>query len=461
VNNLDCYRKKISADANLTDQDGKSIMVDCSVTLPLLFGQPAEVRVGIPNDAMPIPNLKTPWQIKTLQGTEIITLEDVHYRSLTTDTLLKRKLGSTPVGLSHIKSLTIEMAFKSSDYSFSIYISDTEDFRTLSLEEGLNGISQIAMFSHPTLGEIILQKYSVESAMLSGNGSLKLHGYRLEVECCRPNTNPEAIINSIQPLLDILSFVSRQRVLVLGWEYQAESEYIRHWKYPLNAIQTSYSLYEPRFYLMSRKVDELEKMINIGLSNYYGLEGSEQDMVHKLSFNLCSSLQRRDDAKYMALFTALESYAKKLSLRLELDETRLKSIQLIKEAARPHQKVDPEVYKMLMSLTSDIKKTSAADSIDNFLSKYRVFKEDLWSIRGTNGLLNIRNHLAHEGNHNVDHQGLAVATLHLTILIERVILGILNLKLESSVQWELRQEPWLNLEYANRLKNLIIPNLKS
>ncbi|MBE4594484.1 hypothetical protein BOO24_19315 [Vibrio navarrensis] len=353
------------------------------------------------------------------------------------------------------------MAFKSSDYSFSIYISDTEYFRTLSLEEGLNGISQIAMFSHPTLGEIILQKYSVESAMLSGNGSLKLHGYRLEVECCRPNTNPEAIINSIQPLLDILSFVSRQRVLVLGWEYQAESEYIRHWKYPLNAIQTSYSLYEPRFYLMSRKVDELEKMINIGLSNYYGLEGSEQDMVHKLSFNLCSSLQRRDDAKYMALFTALESYAKKLSLRLELDETRLKSIQLIKEAARPHQKVDPEVYKMLMSLTSDIKKTSAADSIDNFLSKYRVFKEDLWSIRGTNGLLNIRNHLAHEGNHNVDHQGLAVATLHLTILIERVILGILNLKLESSVQWELRQEPWLNLEYANRLKNLIIPNLKS
>ena len=113
---------------------------------------------------------------------------------------------------------------------------------------------------------------------------------------------------------------------------------------------------------------------------------------------------------------------------------------------------------MLMNLTSDIKKTSAADSIDNFLSKHRVFKEDLWSIRGKSGLLNIRNHLAHEGNHNVDHQGLAVATLHLTILIERVILGVLNFKLESSVQWELIQEPWLNLEYANRLKNLIILN---
>lgn len=457
MNNLDCYRKKISADANLTDQDGKSIMVDCSVTLPLLFGQPAKVRVGIPNEAMPIPNLKTPWQIKTLQGTEIITLEDVHYRSLTTDTLLKRKLGSTPVGLSHIKSLTIEKAFKSSAYSFSIYISDTEYFNTLPLEDGLNGISQIAMFSHPTLGEIVLQKYSIESAMLNDSGSLKLHGYRLEVECYRPNTSPESIIDTIQPLLDILSFVSRQRVLVLGWEHQTESEYIRHWKYPLNAIQTNYALYEPRSYLVSRKVDELEKMINKGLSNYYGLSDSEQHMVYELSFALCSSVQRRDDAKFMALFTALESYAKKLSLTLELDETRSKSIQLIKEAAKPHQKLDHEVYQMLMSLTSDIKKTSAADSIDNFLSKHRVFKENLWSIRGKSGLLNIRNHLAHEGNHNVDHQGLAVATLHLTILIERVILGALNLKLESSVQRELRQEPWLNLEYANRLKNLIIP----
>lgn len=448
MNNLDCYRQKISADATLTDQDGESIMVDCSVTLPLLFGQPAEIRVGIPNEAMPIPNLKTPWQIETLQGAEIITLENVHYRSLTTDTLFKKKLGSTPVDLSHIKSLTIKMACKSSDYSFSIYISDTEYFNTLYLEESQNGISQIAKFSHSTLGKIVLQKYSIESVMLNGSGSLKLHGYRLEIEYCRPIIDPESIINLIQPLLDILSFVSRQRVLVLGWEYQTESDYIKHLKYPLEAIKTNYSLYKPTSYLVSSKIDELENMINIGLDNYDNLEDSEQDMVHKLSFDLCSSLQRRDDAKYMALFTTLESYAKKLSLRLEPDETRLQSIQLIKEAAKPHQNVNQEVYQMLMNLTSDIKKTSAAESIDNFLSKYRVLKDDLWSIRGKNGLLNIRNHLAHEGSYNVDHQGVAVATLHLTILIERVILQVLNLKLESSIQCELRQEPWLNLEYV-------------
>ncbi|WP_237665742.1 hypothetical protein, partial [Vibrio sp. V26_P1S5P106] len=65
-------------------------------------------------------------------------------------------------------------------------------------------------------------------------------------------------------------------------------------------------------------------------------------------------------------------------------------------------------------------------------------------------------HLAHEGNHGVDHQGLAVATLHLSILIERLVLGVLKLKLETSVQQELRREPWLDLEYANKLKGLII-----
>jgi NADH:ubiquinone oxidoreductase subunit H len=55
----------------------------------------------------------------------------------------------------NIKSLMIEMAFNSSDYRFSTYISDIGYFRTLSLEEDQHGISQIAMFSHPTLGEIV------------------------------------------------------------------------------------------------------------------------------------------------------------------------------------------------------------------------------------------------------------------------------------------------------------------
>lgn len=459
---MDCHRQKISADANLTDQDGKSIMVDCSVTLPLLFGQPAEIRVGIPNEAMPIPNLNTPWQIKSRQGTEIITLKDVHYRSLTIDNLLNRKLGSTPVELSHIESLTIEMANISSDYCFSIYISDTEYFNKLPLKEGQNDISQRAIFSHPHLGKIVLQKYSIETSMLNGSGSLKLHGYRLEVECSGFNSGPESIINEIQPLLDILSFVSRQRVLLLGWEHNTESKNIRHWIYPLDAIKTNYSLYEPPSFLAIRKIDELEKMINTGLSNYYDLDASEQDMIHKLSFNLCSSLQPRDDAKYMALFTALESYAKKLPL--DLDETSKKVIQLIREVAKPHQETDHSVYKKLMDLTSEtsgIKKISTANAIDNFLSKYGVRKADLWSIGGRGGLLKIRNKLAHEGNHNVDHQGLTVATLHLTILIERVILGVLNLKLDSSVQRELEQEPWLDLQYTDRLKKLIIHNHKS
>ncbi|MEZ8107303.1 hypothetical protein, partial [Vibrio cortegadensis] len=440
----------------MADANGNLLEVDCSITFPMIVGQNAEINISIPNSIMPIRNVIAPFQIEAQQGTQKVVLDDVYYRSLTTQAGAKRKLGSHPIKLSHVKGLTNEMNLESSSIRLSVFLSETTFFETLWGEEDLNGISRIAMFDHPTLGSITLQKYTVESSLLNSNGSLKQHGYCLEVERVNSEIDHEGIIDDIQPLLDILSLVSRQRVLVLGWEKQTKSKNIRHWRYPLDVIRTSYSLDGPQSYLVSGSTGELEKMVNSGLSNYYNLDPSEQDIVHKLSFNLCSSLQRRDDVKYMVLFTALESYAKKLSLRLELDATSSKSIQLIKEAAKPHQNVDHDVYKKLMSLTHDIKKTSAADSIKNFLFKHRVFKEDLWSIQEKGGLLKIRDHLAHEGNHNVDHQGLAVATLHLTILIERVILGVLNLKLESSVQRDLRQEPWLNLEYANRLKNLII-----
>ena len=452
---MDCYRQTISSDASLIDQNDQSIMVDCSVTLPLLFGQPAEIRVGIPNEAMPIPNLRAPWQIKILQGPQKIILEDVYYRSVTAATIQKRKLGATPVQLSHIKSLTMEMGLKSSDCRFLVYISDAEYFKTLHLEEEKNSISKISTFSHPELGDISLQQYSVESTLLNGSGSLKKNGYSLEIECFDPNKDHESIIEDIQPLLDIMSLFSRQRILILGWEKQTKSEYVRHWKYPLDTIQTSYCLYEPQLFLVSHF--EFENMVNTGLNNYYKLSTNEKQIVHKFSFNLCSALERRDDVKYMALFSALESYAKKSKPKIEdLDTTSSKAIELIEDIAMEYKTANHPLFRKLKGLTNEIKRHSAANSINDLLSKYNVLTTDLWAIKTKNGLLTIRNHLAHEGNHGVDHQGLAVATLHLSILIERLVLGVLKLKLETSVQQDLRREPWLDLEYANKLKGLII-----
>lgn len=300
----------------------------------MIVGQNAEINISIPNSIMPIRNVTAPFQIEARQGTQKIVLEDVYYRSITTQTGAKRKLGSNPIKLSHVKGLTNEMDLKSSSLRFSIYLSETTFFETLWGEEDLNGISRIAIFDHPTLGSITLQKYTIESLLLNSNGSLRQNGYRLEVERANSEIDHEDIIDDIQSLLDILSLASRQRVLILGWEKQTKSKNIRHWRYPLDVIRTSYSLDEPQSYLVSNGTDELEKMVNTGLSNYYNLGKSEQDTVHKLSFNLCSSLQRRDDVKYMALFTALESYAKKLNLKLDPDEKTLKVIQLITDVTQ-------------------------------------------------------------------------------------------------------------------------------
>ena len=95
-------------------------------------------------------------------------------------------------------------------------------------------------------------------------------------------------------------------------------------------------------------------------------------------------------------------------------------------------------------------------SIKSLLSKYRVSTDGLWPVEGKFGLLTIRNHLAHAGNHGIDHQGLSVATLHLSILIERLVFGILKLTLEHSIEQDSKREPWLEWDYVERLKSIII-----
>ena len=449
VNNLNCYSTIISSDANLIDANGDSIEVDFSVTLPVLHGQPAKFTIGIPNSVMQVPDLKTPWGINTLQCSEKVTLKGVYYRSIIKNDFMNRKFGSTPVQLSHVESLTVEMDFISSTSSFLIYLSDIVFFETMWVEPEHDRMSEIVTFSHPELGLITLKKYSVEARLLDSNGSLKLNGYLLEIQCI-DNLEHNSVIEHIQPLLNIISLLARQRVLICGWDKQSKSKYTRHWKYPLETTQTKYSLPKPEKYLVTS--DELEATVNLGLKNYYALEKSKQDIVHKLSFNLCSAIERRDEVKYMALFTNLESLAKDLMPEQELDNISSKVIELIKTVAIPQKTTNHSVFTKLMDLTSHVKKSkTAADAIDSLLSKYRVKSQDLWSIRGNNGLLNIRNHLAHTGNHGINHQGLFVATFHLTILIERLVLSMLDLTLV-----EFNREPWLKLDYFETLKNEII-----
>jgi hypothetical protein len=453
--NLNSYKEIISSDASLIDANGVSMEVDLSVTLPLVYGQPSEIIIGIPNSSMPISEIKSPWRIQSLQYPKNVILEDVYYSSITKKSVVSRKFGSTAVKLSHIKSLTVEMGLNSATDKFCIYLSGTSFFDIFNPKGEQNLISEICDFHDPYFGNIALKRYSVESRLLDCSGSLKLNGYLLEIQWRDLFSDHELVIERIQPFLNIISLFTRQRVLVCGWEVTANCKNTRHWKYPLERIQTSYSLPKPEKYLVTR--DQLHSMVDLGLKNYNNLDQAEMDAVYKLSFNLCSAIDRQVNVKYMALFTALEDFAKKSNFEQKLDKASLKAIELIKESAKPQKEDDHSVYKILMDLTNNIKTSKkAADSISSLLSKYSVYTTDLWPVGGKCGLLYIRNHLAHIGNHGIDHQGLSVATLHLTILIERLVLAILKLTLEHSIEQDSKRDPWLKWDYVERLKSIII-----
>ena len=92
--------------------------------------------------------------------------------------------------------------------------------------------------------------------------------------------------------------------------------------------------------------------------------------------------------------------------------------------------------------------------ITGFLRRKNVAFEDLWSIDGDNGLIGIRNKLAHGGAHYIHHQGLAVATFHLSLLAERIVCSFLGVVWRES-HHRVRREEWLDKRYVHALQKEI------
>ena len=95
------------------------------------------------------------------------------------------------------------------------------------------------------------------------------------------------------------------------------------------------------------------------------------------------------------------------------------------------------------------------------LMEWSVKNDDLWPLSGPDalpGLKEIRDKLAHSGPKALHPQGLAVATWHLSILLERVLLTFLKIPLSdtSAAPNRLVREPWYKPAYLLEQRKLVI-----
>lgn len=456
LNIIEGEKELRSFDSKLIDTNEKELLIDCQILLPNTWGEKVVIELAIPNSEMPIERLENPSRLIPCDYPEtLMEMKNVHYRSLTRKIIPSRKRGQTPISIAHIDSLYLVEKFTYDENKFYIYISSSDFFDKCIQEYDDNQIDEVAKFNCPKLGNIKLQRYGVKASVKNSNQILQSYGYRLEVLFSEDVLTTEYILKHICPTLDLISILLRQRILVYGWESFKDNIHSRFWKYPLNPIKTNYVGVDPKNYLVTLK--QFQVQVNTGIENYQSLNEQRKDSLFQLSYSLSPAIVLKDEERFMSLFRGLESISSKLSSCKELtteDELLKDSLTKVSESFK---QTNPKIFDRVNGLIKMVSKNdlSLKDKLKLLLENENVLCANLWSVEGDKGLTGIRNKLAHKGAVGVNHQGLAVATFHLSLLVERLVFNILRLTMESYIKNQEQRDEWLSISYFDALKRNI------
>lgn|GEM_PF-5254967 len=447
------YRESISFDAKLSDSTGRVVSVDCNLRLPAVWGEKVEISIGVPHSEMPISIFENPCELCTLHETSVfrVELNEVYYRYLPTGTYQTRRFGTSSIMLTHVDHLKIVDQSPTAESRLYICITSADYLSDETSIDSRGMLEELTSFHCSTLGEIKLQRYWTKSRLNSSNDFVLKCGYWLEVPADRHNYDVDQILNLVSPILDVLSILFRQRVAVVGWQLLQAGVRTRFWAYPVETLETSYVGLEPNRYIVS--MEELSGKVDKAIDAYRQLKDREQRWVFFLSYSLSPAIQLRDAERFMSLFRVLESIASRSSEPKVLTEADQIAVKKLEDLASSMQEMSSEVSGRVKGFARKFAsgELSLTGKINNFLNANDVAFEDLWGIDGDRGLIGIRNKLAHGGAHHIHHQGLAVATFHLSVLAERVVCSFLGVAWRES-HHRIGREEWLDKGYVHALQ---------
>ena len=457
MSDLKCYKETYSFDAKLTDSTGRTISVDCTVQLPSVWGQEVDISLAVPHAEMPVRSFENPCVLSANYTEPIFQIEmnEVWYRHLPGAMYPTRKFGASAITMTYVASMSLIEEIPRSDNKFYVCISPADFLSDSDMVMASEEMTEdIASFCCPELGYIKLQRYWTKSRIESADSFVLNSGFWLEIPIDQINYTVDKILSIVVPILDILSIFFRQRVLVVGWESIKNGVRTRFWKDPMQPLQTSYVSVEPKRYLVS--IRTLSEQVNSAIDAYYHLGERERSFVFSMSYSLCPAISLRDGERFMALFRVLESIATKCSQRKPLTDAEKAVIEKLEDIANLIQESNPDVCDRVRGFAGKFAggMPPLVNKILNFLRNNDVVISDLWSVEGKRGLVGIRNKLAHRGSHYIHHQGLAVATFHLSLLSERIVCSLLSLSLDEGHR-QFRKEMWLQMDYVQVLKGRI------
>jgi len=225
-------------------------------------------------------------------------------------------------------------------------------------------------------------------------------------------------------------------------------------------LTTKYLPYEPHDYLVNQRC--FAKLTSTATEELAALDPKMKDIFKHMTLGLTPFINMQTSERFLSMFHALEA-CRVLAPKVEGDADSAKNdVKLMEVLETAKQGIDTSIAKRIDGFIKMVGRPTLQQQLELVLvAEWNVSTDDLWPLSGPDnlpGLKQIRDKLAHSGPKALHTQGLAVATWHLSILLERVLLTLLAIPIAdtSAAPSRLMREQWYKPAYLLEQRKLVI-----
>jgi hypothetical protein len=278
---------------------------------------------------------------------------------------------------------------------------------------------------------------------------------------------PDELIPTLKDVLGILSVLFRQAITLHGWTLRSATSKVSHW---IDPIEPNYAPgQDAQRGDFVPFPDEFKQVAEELIGRFTTAEPALKNLIRHLSVAVAPHIERNAAHSFTAMFSALERAIDYVYSRAtkagpsSADSALIKHLRTMR--AEVEQSGIEEVSALLLRIDGFIEtirsgRPSFGRKLQVLLEIYpalRTYTADLWPIQGSRkepGFKEIRNSLSHVSE-GVNHQSLAVAGWHLSILLERLVCVLLEARVPKGIAprstW-LSRNGWYEHQYWDALR---------
>jgi len=247
----------------------------------------------------------------------------------------------------------------------------------------------------------------------------------------------------LDDLLLLVSFVTRQRCVCLGWDAGDSSGLTRYFRRSVRAphVKKDHSFNEALI-----EPEDFKKFIRCTYRRFAA--SPQQDLLRQALQGLIFDGDSILEDSFIRLYSAVETLVLLFRRKCALEEVLLVNrwMELKKELRKflKSRNLSPNERKLMYEKLPELNRVSFTTALGKLLSKYSVELSDLWPLASagpnTISLSDIRNRLVHGDRINREERNaMVIALAHLRWTAERLALATLGWPIERSRVYRLEE----------------------